>query len=169
MFLVTVQLDVKTERLGGLIILRLVGMLAHLHPCHPLHIPINQVTREIDLSFVPVEYFLVSQVRTQGFCLEAQHIGLNLRRSQVMLHCSAVAAIVMARRDLGMMLALTTLELLAAGAKAVAYYEELRYDETPMVTRMADKERSISSSSSTGRESDALAILKSAPFITMTC
>ena len=91
-----------------------------------------------------VRYYLGNDGRYKPLCQEAEDLGMSMRSCHRILQSTACSWMLMVRRDIVIFLRRLTTDIVASGGKALVYYDELRYDETPMVVRTADPAVEIS-------------------------
>lgn len=123
--------EVADLRQAGLV----VEQFARIADCcagHPL--------QKDSLAWKMCDYQLFSKQLGMGIEAEAAHLGTHRAKSLEMLSASALASLAVWRRDAFSMCASLVKGVQAAGGRLLVWTEQLRYDETPMRTRVVDGE-----------------------------
>jgi len=92
-------------------------------------------------------YYLFHKTRQMGTMAEAELLKSNHRSTLDMVQATACAATLLFRNDAARFCEALHSELTASGAVALTFSEHVRYDETPMRSRMKDPERANPSAS----------------------
>ena len=87
------------------------------------------------------EHFLQHKKRQMGMMAEAEQLGVTRLQYQTMLQACACSGILAHRSEAARSYIAAHQQLLADGAQALSITEHLRYDETPMKSRLRDPER----------------------------
>lgn len=87
-------------------------------------------------------YYLSDKSRQMGLLAESELLGVSRRQTQTILQASACAGVMLMRHGIVKFCMALHQHMLGQGATPVTYTEHVRYDETPMRSRMRDPERS---------------------------